>query len=361
MSELNTTVSGAFGYNTGSCYNGFDVTCILGDVQPEHCRMNVRMQAAFILGGCLLIKAVYMIIVNYRARGRTKDRCLTSGDIIAASVLHEDLKIQNECLLNSGDGHRHKVAHQCHKHCKNPEPSTTGDSIGHCQKCKKFNNTNKAANLPHPSISIKYKRSLISNLGSTAIIQMLILTIISLVMLGASIFVLIGIIDLRQKFSSICTTDIDANDPSCSAGVGAAIKEKFGTWGGLSSSGALASLPVDSLGSEFEAFIISNGAQFLYSLIYLLLIYNLSLISMEHEWGAWESKRKRPRCTIVSGKPFDQSYFLQLPLKLLLVCMGYAAVMHWLLGQAISTVEAIWSDPENGVEHSVYFVSRKGL
>jgi hypothetical protein len=110
------------------------------------------------------------------------------------------------------------------------------------------------------------------------------------------------------------------------------------------------------LSSEFTAFTISNGAQFLYSLLYLLLIYNLSLISMEHEWGAWETKWKRPRCTIVSGKPFEQTYFLQLPPKILLPLMSYAALMHWLLGQAISTVETIYTDPQHHVEHSIYTV-----
>jgi hypothetical protein len=37
--------------------------------------------------------------------------------------------------------------------------------------------------------------------------------------------------------------------------------------------------------------------------------------------------------------------------------MGYASLMHWLLGQAISTTETIYTDPEYGVEHSLYFVS----
>jgi hypothetical protein len=36
--------------------------------------------------------------------------------------------------------------------------------------------------------------------------------------------------------------------------------------------------------------------------------------------------------------------------------MGFAALMHWLLGQAISTVETIYTDPEHGVEQSIYFV-----
>ena len=86
-------------------------------------------------------------------------------------------------MLNSGDGYRNAVDHTCHKHCKDPIPSRNGDTIGHCQKCKKFNNINMAADLTHPSIAIKYKRSLLSNLGSTAIAQMLILMFTSCAMM----------------------------------------------------------------------------------------------------------------------------------------------------------------------------------
>ena len=43
--------------------------------------------------------------------------------------------------------------------------------------------------------------------------------------------------------------------------------------------------------------------------------------------------------------------------RILLPLMGYASLMHWLLGQAISTTETIYTDPEYGVEHSLYFVS----
>ena len=143
----------------------------------------------------------------------------------------------------------------------------------------------------------------------------------------------------------------------CDEGLGWTMKRSYGTWGGFSSSATLAALPPDSLGSEFIAFAISNGAQFLYSLLYLLLIYNLSLISMEHEWGKWETNRKRPRCTIVSGRPFEQSYFLQLPWKVITPLMIYASLMHWLLGQAISTTETIYTDHVHRIEHSIYFVS----
>ena len=168
-----------------------------------------------------------------------------------------------------------------------------------------------------------------------------------------------------QMVSAVNLYKFDCKQPTqsiwppsyCGQGVGSYLKEKFGTWGGFSSSATLSSLPPDSLGSEFMAFVISNGAQFLYSLLYLLLIYNLSLISMEHEWGAWETKRRRPRSTIVSGRAFEQSYFLQLPARILGPLMFYAAAMHWLLGQAISSTETIYTDPEHGIEHSMYFVT----
>jgi hypothetical protein len=190
LSELNATIQG-WVYNVGPCYNGVDVACVLREEEPRQCRMNVTMQAAFILVGCLIIKAAYIIILNYRARGRTKEHCLTLGDVVVASVLDPEMKIKNECLLNSGDGWRSSVVHKCHKHCTDVQPSTTGDDIGHCQKCLKFNEINKAADLPHPRVAIKDKRSLLSNLGSTVIIQMLILTFTSLAMLSASIMLII--------------------------------------------------------------------------------------------------------------------------------------------------------------------------
>lgn len=346
-------------YLVGNCRLGEGVICTLKDPQTKQCRMNVRMQAAFILAGCLFIKAVYMIAQNYRARFRTKDHCLTFSDVIVASVLDPDLKIKNECLLNSGDGYRNQVEHTCHKHCKDPIPSRNGDSIGHCQKCERFNKIDKAADLPHPSIAIKYKRSLLSNLGSTAITQMLILMFCSLAMLGISIMMIVSYVTSTQYYNYECVGP-NANNPKatlCQESLSRYLKDSFGTWGGFSSSATLASLSPDSLGSEFFAFAISNGAQFLYSLLYLLLIYNLTLISMEHEWGKWETNRKKPRCTIVSGRPFEQSYFLQLPARLLGPLMAYAALMHWLLGQAISTTETIYTDPAHGVEHSLYFVT----
>lgn len=358
LKNVNTTDYGSVTIGVGNCNMGYTVICTLGDQQPRQCRMNVRMQAAFILGGCLIIKAAYMIILNIRARHQVKNHCLTYGDVIVASVLDPDLKIKNECMLNSGDGYRKKVDHTCHKHCKDEVPSRNGDSIGHCQKCKKFNVVDNAADLPHPSIAIKYKRSLLSNLGSTAITQMIILMLTSVGMVAVSIMLIVAMASTAQDFHYTCNQSgtIWYGDYNCSKGLGKYLKQQYGTWGGFSSSATVSSLPSDSLGSEFVAFAISNGAQFLYSLLYLLLIYNLTLVSMEHEWGKWELERRRPRCTIVSGRPFEQSYFLQLPSRVLLPMMGFAALMHWLLGQAISTIETIYTDPEHGVEHSIYFV-----
>lgn len=151
--------------------------------------------------------------------------------------------------------------------------------------------------------------------------------------------------------------DQRSSDAMCQQSLAKLLATDYGTWGGFSTSATLAGLPPDSLTSEILAFAISNGAQFLYSMLYVLLIYNLSLISMEKEWGDWELNRKRPRCTLVSGRQFQQSYFLQLPSKLLIPLMCFAALMHWVLGQAISTIETIYTDPDHGVEHSVYFVT----
>ena len=297
LKDLNET-SGIIA--AGNCIQGTSVICRLGDPQEKQCRMNVRMQAAFILGGCLVIKAAYMIILNIRARHQVKNRCLTYGDVIVASVLNPDLKIKNECLLNSGDGFRNRVEHTCHKHCKDKTPSRSGDSIGHCQNCKKFNVIDKAADLPHPSIAIKYKRSLLSNLGSMAITQMIILMLTSMGMVAASIWLIVSMVSTTQDYNFYCRNPVEypyGNNYDCSKGVGKYLAESYGTWGGFTSSATISSLPADKLGSEFLAFTISNGSQLLYSLLYLLLIYNLTLVSMEHDWGKWELKRRRPRST----------------------------------------------------------------
>ncbi|GME40629.1 Nad-binding protein [Neofusicoccum parvum] len=112
----------------------------------------------------------------------------------------------------------------------------------------------------------------------------------------------------------------------------------------FASSQQLATMEVNSLWGEIAAFGISNGAQLLYSCLYLLLIYNITLISMEYEWGKFEKGRQRLRCTIVKSERFDESYFLQLPKKILFPIMAYSVIMHWLLGLAILAEENIVDD-----------------
>jgi hypothetical protein len=63
------------------------------------------------------------------------------------------------------------------------------DEIGHCQKCKKWNSNDKFANLTQPAIATKIKKSLISNLGNTALTQMCLLMFCGLALLGASLAV----------------------------------------------------------------------------------------------------------------------------------------------------------------------------
>ena len=348
----------------GNCTLYYDVLCELHDAQEESCRLDIRMQAALTLAGCLVIKAIYMISVNLVARRKMKNQCLTFGDVIVAASLDTSLRIRNECMVNAGDGNRHKVSHTCHKHCKDPDASETGDGLGHCQKCKKFNIVDKAADLVHPVIAIKYKKSLISNLGVTAVLQMIVLMAASVVMFALSVMLAIFVTS-QAKYWNACCESLNRphglscpSDPDfCSIGRKEYLNGLFGGFGGFNSSVTLASLPPDSLQSEQLSFIISNGAQLIYSVLYLLLIYNLTLISMEHDWGKYEHGRYRPRCTVVRGDAFEQSYLLQLPRTVIFPLMAFSAVMHWLLGQAISTRETVWYDPTINVLHSKYDVS----
>ncbi|MCJ1287577.1 hypothetical protein MMC26_006929 [Xylographa opegraphella] len=352
--SLYDEMSPGYQFFVGDCWNAKMVACELGGNNTQSCRLNIRMSAALTLAGCLVLKAGYMIFLNFRARRKVKTRCLTYGDVIVASVLDPRLRIWNECLVNAQEGHRHKVSHTCHKHCSDSEPSKTGDNIGHCQKCKMFNTIDKAADLIHPVIAIKYKSSLISNLGVTAVSQMMMLTLCSLTMVGVSIL-------LAIVFAGAAITRNDAcpkfpNNPMCEIPLGTYLNDKFGGFGGFNTSVSLAALAPDNLGSEFLAFSIANGAQFLYSLLYLLLIYNVTLISMEHDWGTLEKRRQKLRCTIVKGGGFAQSYLLQLPKRVLFPAMGFSALMHWLLGQAISTIEITWADPVAKTAHTQNFV-----
>ena len=136
------------------------------------------------------------------------------------------------------------------------------------------------------------------------------------------------------------------------------LRDEFGAFGGFNSSAAIEGM--DNIRSEGTVFMLANAAQVLYSGIYLLLTYNLTLISMELDWGRLETTRKRLRCTLVRGAGFKQSYTLQLPKKILLPMMAFSSITHWVLGQAISARETVYSQNRNDsqrVEQSAYSVS----
>ena len=122
--------SNLYGYAVEDCLLGRDVICHLDQSATTMCRLSIRMFAAITLAGCLVVKAVYMITINVRARGKIKTNCLTFGDVVVASTLDNDLQIRNECLVNASEGNRYLVDHTCHKHCIDPKSSITGDSIG---------------------------------------------------------------------------------------------------------------------------------------------------------------------------------------------------------------------------------------
>ena len=92
-------------------------------------------------------------------------------------------------MVNAAETYLRRNTHTCHKHCKNKTESKTGDEIGHCQKCKKFNDTNRLHNESQPAISTKIKRTLISNLGTTALAQMSIMMFCSIALVGGSLAV----------------------------------------------------------------------------------------------------------------------------------------------------------------------------
>jgi hypothetical protein len=343
------------GANNGECVNGVSVECkwsLSGN--PPSCRISVRMQAAMTLAAALLIKACYMMIWNLRRRGHVKTKCLTFGDVIAAAALNAELQVSNECLVNSNEAYRKHIDHTCHKHCKSSQVSTTGDELGHCQKCPKHNKHNLAAGLEHPIVATKYKKSLISNLGFTAVTQMIVLMFCSFAMLGVSLTIAVLSGGAQQSFKENCRqSNIDQSTRvlnqvgynACMKGAKANWDSVSGGWGGFNESISLASLPPDQLASETAAFAIANGAQLIYSLLYLLLIYNITLISMERDWGSFETTRRKLRCTVYKGRSFAQSYLLQLPKRVLFPFMGFSAMMHWLLGQAIATKEYVSYNP----------------
>jgi hypothetical protein len=89
-----------------------------------------------------------------------------------------------------------------------------------------------------------------------------------------------------------------------------------------------------------------------------MMIYNITLISQESDWGKLEYRRKRIRTTLVSGTSFNQTYLLQLPKKILFPIMAYSTLTHWMLGEALQAHEAIWIEhsPGRHVEHSKYIL-----
>ena len=260
---------------TERCLNEVNLNCNWDRVDPTdqngvRCRLSVRMQAAITLAGALVIKAAYMISWIWRMRGKMKTKCLTFGDVIAASALNPELQVSNECLVNAGDAYRKAVDHTCHKHCKSDIPSATGDELGHCQKCQKWNRSNMAAGLEHPIVATKYKKSLITNLGSNAVIQMILLTFGSMAMVGVSIYVAVDAGLGVRVFEASCREDAtdsiteafdrDAYN-TCMQGSGENWKAVSGAWGGFNESRSLSSLHANSIGSESASFLIANGAQ----------------------------------------------------------------------------------------------------
>jgi hypothetical protein len=90
-----------------------------------------------------------------------------------------------------------------------------------------------------------------------------------------------------------------------------------------------------------------------------MLIYNLTVISQEYDWGKLEYGRKRIRSTMVTGVSFSQDYLLQLPKKILFPIMGYSVLTHWMLGEALQTQEAVWLEHTDTrhIEHSKYIIT----
>lgn len=81
-------------YKEGECQMGHTVYCSLFESQPAQCRLNVRMNAAFVLTACLIAKAIYMVAVNFVARGKPKRHLLTFGDVLVASASHPEIRVQ---------------------------------------------------------------------------------------------------------------------------------------------------------------------------------------------------------------------------------------------------------------------------
>ncbi|KAJ4292636.1 hypothetical protein N0V90_009299 [Kalmusia sp. IMI 367209] len=270
------------------------------------------------------------------------DDCVNAGSVIC--TMGEQKPAQ--CRLNSKD------------------ESKTGEEVGHCQKCKKWNSVNRFVNEIQPTIATKIKRSLISNLGNTALTQMSIMIFCSIVMVSASIAIAVPLGMSNQAEKEACSGGSSysyGEDDLCRMSSGERFAKISGGWGGFNRSLPVAALSPDNGSNEVLSFLISNGAQFIYSLLYLLLIYNITLVSQEYDWGKLEHERARLRCTTVIGESFEQDYLLQLPKKILFPIMTYSILTHWMLGEALQTQETIWSDKSKDlgryVEHSMYTIT----
>lgn len=225
--------------------------------------------------------------------------------IIAARLC--SLQLSSECMLDVGDSHRRRVTHECHQHCENPEVSSTGHENGHCRKCTKFNTTSELETSSTPARATKQKRPLISHLGQMGLVQLIVLCSLSAVALAPAMLI-VGIRILEGDWKQLAEGD---------------------------------DTPIDvyNLGVEFLVMCATNFPQFFFSILYLNLIYNLTLINMEYEWGRMETKSSRLRCSLVVGKQFDQSYYLSLPKKVLIPTMSFSALVHWIVSLAFQVTE----------------------
>ncbi|KAL1623166.1 hypothetical protein SLS54_004653 [Diplodia seriata] len=334
-SERNQTKSANCTYLQMRCLSASD------SADEGDCTLVLRMQSALILTGCLLAKAIYMALTMYSARGKVKSHLLNFGDVLVVSSMYPRLQVQGECMTSKGDFHRRQIKHTCHKHCRDPDPSDTGEELGHCQQCKKFNVVYNHTKLPWPTLAMKRKRAFLGTLGQTALTQILILCLLSIGSLTWSI--MLGLV-VGSEWHSIYTGK-HAATPHVSLVAY------------LSKGSQLAELPANRISSEIASYFISNGLQFVYSTIYLLLIYNLTLISMEFDWGKLEKYGGRLRSTIVKDPHFNQSYLLQLPKRVLIPTMTYSIIMHWLLGLSMQTAEVIFETPYRSF--SQYTVMRR--
>jgi hypothetical protein len=360
MSEfaINQT-TGFWFYGVDNCTMGNNIQCQLTDEEETSCRFNTRMLPVLILTVCLTVKAIYMLTVNWKSRSKIKEHCLTFGDAVVASVLSPEIRVNGECLVSVSDFCRREVMHRCHAHCTDKIPSKQGDDIGHCQECKKFNDINNAAGLPHPTISTKKKRSLLAQLGQMALTQMIILVLCSLGMIACSGVLVSAVVSDMGYYRSNC--QLGLYDLGCNMTTREQLDYFSGGWGGLNASTGVAGLRADSIGSELIAISVSNGAQFIFSLLYLLLIYNLTLCSQEHDWGKFELQRIKIRTTLVKGPAFEDHYWLQLPPKVLFPIMAFSTLIHWLLGESFTATETVWYAKANGtrpaISHSQYHIA----